>query len=77
MNADNYWTDGKRVVHPQERYAFGDWQVLVWDDAVSASKRHLLTPAELTVFLIGHRKLTPAEVRQWVAGGPVPGREEP
>ena len=77
MQPDNYYTNGKRVVHPQERHTFGDWQVLVWDDAVSASKRHLLTPAELAVFLNGHRKLNLSEVLRWVAGGPVPALEEP
>lgn len=77
MNVGDYYTNGKRVVHIQARALFGDWHVLIWGSATASSSRHLISPEEMPLTLIGHRKLTPAEVRQWVAGGPVPGRDEP
>lgn len=76
MKIGDYYTNGKRVVHLQERARFGDWHVLIWVSATATSTRMLFAPADLAVFLIGHRKLTPAEVRRWVDGGAVPGREE-
>lgn len=76
MNIGDYYTNGQRVVH---LYAFQGrewWRVLIWADATATSTSHWLRSPEGRAMIEGHRKLTPAEVRQWVAGGPVPGREE-
>lgn len=78
MNVGDYYTNGQWVVHIQERTASGDWIVLVWDSATAQSRRHLIQPNGKTLTMSAkYRLLTPAEVRQWVAGGPVPGREGP
>ena len=75
MNVGDYYTNGKSVVHLQERTSRGDWIVLVWAKDDGKPIRILMFASNKT--LTEYRKLTPAEVRQWVAGGPVPGRDEP
>lgn len=76
MNVGDYYTNGQRVAHLYAFQGREHWRVLVWADATSYSTSQWVKTPGVRAMIEGHRKLTPAEVRQWVAGGPVPGRGE-